>query len=74
MTMSILTEVPTVAHRILRHDAFTRHGREWTAAQEARWAGPSDVEIPTVGGGVVILPRCEEITVRRQVGGGACTA
>ncbi|MER6485681.1 hypothetical protein ABT264_19260 [Streptomyces virginiae] len=72
--MSTTKEVPTVAHRILRHDVFTRHGREWMAAQEARLAGPSDVEITTVDGGVVILPRCAEITVRRQVPGPACTA
>lgn len=33
--MSILTEVPTVAYKINRHDVFTRHGREWMAAREA---------------------------------------
>ncbi|WP_158943554.1 hypothetical protein [Streptomyces sp. NRRL S-378] len=65
--MSILKDVPTVAHMIRRHDVFTRHGREWMAAQEARLAGPSDVAVPTVDGGVVYLPRLEPITVRRSV-------
>jgi hypothetical protein len=72
--MSILKEVPTVAYKVHRHDVFTRHGREWMAAGEARWAGPDDVQIPTVGGGVVILPRDEPITVRRMAAGRPCTA
>ncbi|MET9959275.1 hypothetical protein ABZ128_09330 [Streptomyces sp. NPDC006326] len=65
--MSVLKEVPTVAYKIRRHDVFTRHGREWMAAQEAAWAGPDDVRIPTVGGGVVILPRETPVTVRRPL-------
>lgn len=75
MAVSILTEVPTVAYRVLRHDVFTRHGREWMAAQEPVSMGASGaVEIHTVDGGVVILPREEPLTVRRLVGSRPCTA
>ncbi|MFJ6720546.1 hypothetical protein [Streptomyces sp. NPDC091259] len=73
--MSILKEVPTVAYKIRRHDVFTRHGREWMAADYPAWLGDgNDVQVPTVGGGVVILPRDEPLTVRRHVGGRSCTA
>ncbi|MGW6855856.1 hypothetical protein [Streptomyces xanthophaeus] len=66
--MSTLTEVHTVAYKIRRHDVLTRHGREWMAAQEPLFLSDgSSVQVPTVGGGVVILPRDEPVTVRRQV-------
>ncbi|MCY0926276.1 hypothetical protein OTB20_08655 [Streptomyces sp. H27-H1] len=70
--MSILKEVHTVAYKINRHDVFTRHGREWRAAQEAAHVGTDDVRIPAVGGGVVILPRDASVTVRRHVGERPC--
>jgi hypothetical protein len=74
MTVGALVEIPTVAHKIRRHDVFTRHGREWMAAQEPTFMGSGgNVEIITVGGGVVILPRDTPITIRRQMAGGACT-
>ncbi|MEU8840287.1 hypothetical protein AB0D97_14300 [Streptomyces roseus] len=73
--MSILREIPTVAARIRRHDVFTRHGREWTAAEEPVFMGAGgNVEVSTVGGGVVVMPRDETITVRRAVPERPCTA
>nr|WSW58447.1 hypothetical protein OG513_07560 [Streptomyces sp. NBC_00998] len=75
IAVGTIIEVPTVAHRIRRRDVFTRHGREWTAAEEPVFMGAGgNVEIATVGGGVVVMPRDEPITVRRQAGGRPCTA